>query len=255
MKKPNGYWTKEKCAEEALKYNQRRQFAINNKSAYSICVKNKWIDDVCKHMIKIGNKLKRCIYAIEFSDNSAYIGLTFNIDLRFREHLSLGKKITSVGKYIIKTGLNPIIKQLTEYLHIDESSNLEKIYLNVYNNNGWVLLNRSKAGNIGGNNVIWTKEKCAEEAKKYTKRSHFKKYSHSAFGRAYKQNWLNDICDHMTEMPKKHGYWNNKISCLEEAKKYLNRSDFRINSYSAYNGCVKNGWLNEACYHMVKKIK
>lgn len=49
-KKAAGYWTIETCREEALKYDTRGRFAVGS-SAYNIAKKNKWLDDVCKHMV------------------------------------------------------------------------------------------------------------------------------------------------------------------------------------------------------------
>lgn len=44
--KPNGYWTKEKCIEEALKYKTKKEFRENNQSAYVCASKNNWLNDV-----------------------------------------------------------------------------------------------------------------------------------------------------------------------------------------------------------------
>jgi hypothetical protein len=51
-RKPVGYWTKEKCQEEALKYKTKKEFQKNS-SAYGISAKNKWINEVCSHMLEI----------------------------------------------------------------------------------------------------------------------------------------------------------------------------------------------------------
>lgn len=50
-KKPNGYWTKERCLSEALLYKQKRHFEIYSGSAYIISMKNKWLDEICSHMV------------------------------------------------------------------------------------------------------------------------------------------------------------------------------------------------------------
>ena len=48
--------------------------------------------------------LKRLIYVYEFSDNSCYIGLTYNIKNRNRQHLESNK--SPVFNYIKKLRLN-----------------------------------------------------------------------------------------------------------------------------------------------------
>ena len=44
-KKPNGYWTYERCYEEAQKYESRGEYARGSHSAYNSANKNKWLDD------------------------------------------------------------------------------------------------------------------------------------------------------------------------------------------------------------------
>lgn len=43
-------WTYERCKEEALKYNTKRDFREHS-LAYSVSCRNKWIDEICSHMI------------------------------------------------------------------------------------------------------------------------------------------------------------------------------------------------------------
>lgn len=46
------YWTKDKCLIEALKYNTKTEFKKNCKGAYSSAYYNKWLDEICSHMIQ-----------------------------------------------------------------------------------------------------------------------------------------------------------------------------------------------------------
>jgi len=45
MKKPNGYWNRETCYEEAKKYFSRSEFQRNAKGAYFLASKEGWLDD------------------------------------------------------------------------------------------------------------------------------------------------------------------------------------------------------------------
>lgn len=45
-KLPNGYWTKEKCHVEALKFKYKIEFLKNSASAYVISRKNSWLDEI-----------------------------------------------------------------------------------------------------------------------------------------------------------------------------------------------------------------
>ena len=49
-KKPNGYWTKDKCQEKALTCKTRHEFEKKYGSAYISSIQNIWIDDICVHM-------------------------------------------------------------------------------------------------------------------------------------------------------------------------------------------------------------
>jgi hypothetical protein len=192
---PNNYWTKEKCLEEALKYNSRNDFYKNSRKAYFASTRNKWMDDVCLHMFKTGNKYKRCIYSYEFKDNNVYVGLTYDINNRNNRHLI--DKRSCVYKHMEKTGLNPILKQLTDYIDVNEASKIEEIKRKEYENHGWIILNKVKCGGIGGITTKWTKEKCLEESLKYSRKVDFQRNSGSAYQTSYKNGWLEEICNHM----------------------------------------------------------
>jgi superfamily II DNA or RNA helicase len=47
---PNGYWTLERCKESALKYKTKSEWSKNESGAYAAVLKNKWLDECCKHM-------------------------------------------------------------------------------------------------------------------------------------------------------------------------------------------------------------
>ena len=49
-KKKNGYWTIDRCKEEALKYTQRSKFEKGCGSAYIIAMRKGWLDEICIHM-------------------------------------------------------------------------------------------------------------------------------------------------------------------------------------------------------------
>lgn len=56
---PSGYWTKEKCHREALKYSGRKAYQLGSPAAYSKAMKNKWLNDICSHMIRPVNHNKK----------------------------------------------------------------------------------------------------------------------------------------------------------------------------------------------------
>jgi hypothetical protein len=294
-RKPRGYWTKEKCQEEALKYNNKSQFS--NHYAYKISRKNGWLNDICSHMEPLGNMYKRCIYAYEFPDKYVYIGLTYNINQRHIQRLKNNKD--QVTKHIIKTGLKPNIKQLTDYLPKSIAVQLEEYYVKYYKYNKWYILNIAKTGSLGCNGFTWTYDLCKKEVLKYNSKSELKKYNSSVYKSIHRNKWY-DLFDNLNEHKKPNGYWtkekcqeealkydnksdfyNNSIAyqiiiknkwyellntlnehkkpngywtkekCQEEALKYNNKSDFRNNSSKCYNTIKRNGWIDDICSHMI----
>ena len=150
-KLPNKYWHSfENCKNEALKYETKTDFVRNSQHVYSIALKNDWISDICKHMIPRGDKYHRCIYVYEFSDGSAYVGLTYNLNKRKKNRKRDINDAVTI--HINKTNLIPTITKLTKYLSIKEAIKMEEYYHNKYLNEGWKMLNRTKTGGLGGSN-------------------------------------------------------------------------------------------------------
>lgn len=189
---PPNYWTKEKCKEVASKYKSRSDFQKNNYNVYRIAYNKKWLDEICSHMIKIGNIYKRLVYIYEFIDNSIYIGLTCDSSRRLNEHLNINSK-TSVYKHIKETGLLPTYTELTDYIDSVEASELEKYYVDYYREQGFNILNRNDAGGLGGGRVKWNYETCKIEASKYSNRTIFGKLKRRAYDKCIKEGWLDQF--------------------------------------------------------------
>jgi predicted GIY-YIG superfamily endonuclease len=193
LRKQNGYWTKENCQEEALKYTYKKDFIKNSNSCYNISCENGWIDEICIHMIEVGNRYKRCIYVWEFEDNYAYIGLTYNFKERIRQHKK--DKSSSVFKHL--KICNGVCKQLTEYLDVELSKEKEKDFLIFYKEKNWNILNIAKTGCVGSGIRKWDYENLKKEALKYNRKIDFKKNSQVAYDTAIKRKIIDKICSHM----------------------------------------------------------
>jgi len=192
---PVGYWNYETCEKAALKYKTKTDFVKNDQVAYETAIKNKWIDDICSHMIIQGNILKRCIYALEFIDNHAYIGLSYNAKKRFEDHINdVSYNTGNILKYIKKTGLYPKMKILTDYINYEEASVMEEIKKQEYIKNGWIILNKNRCGGLGGNIIKWNKEKCIEAALNCKNISELiNKYGGGVYGAIRKNGWYEEI--------------------------------------------------------------
>jgi predicted GIY-YIG superfamily endonuclease len=251
IQKPRGYWTKQRCHEEALKYNTKKEFQKNS-TAYSSAQRNNWMDAICDHMTILGNTHNRYVYSYTFFDNSIYIGITCDYKRRNLEHMK--DKTSQVFKYKNIINKEPIFKLLTiEPIPVDEAIDMEINLIAYYQNSNSNLLNISSGGGTGASVIKMTKERCREEAQKYNTRSEFQKNS-SAYSTLQRNGWLDELCTHMQELIKPDGYWT-KERCHEEALKYNNKKEFRKNVGGGYSIASHNSWLDEICGHMIELKK
>lgn len=94
----------------------------------------------------------------------------------------------------------------------------------------------------------WTKERCMSEAKKYKFRNEWCVNSGSSYSKARKKGWFDECIKHMELVNKPNGYWT-KEKCLNEAKKYKTKVDWKKNNTASYMAAHKKGW-----YHEIIKI-
>ncbi len=248
--KKHNYWTKEKCFEVALNCHSKFEFQKLFPSAYDKSLNNNWLNDVCSHMIRIGNCKRRCIYLSIFSDKYAYVGLTYNFNIRKKSHLTDIK--SPIFNHIKETNLIPQFKQLTDYVDVDLASKyLENFYKTYYEGMGYNMLNIAKTGGIGSNKSKYTKEMCRYEALKYKYRSDFSNKSSSFYNVSCKNKWMNDICSHMVEVKKPKNYWT-KENCIKYANLCNYLIEFKNRFSGAYTASYKKGWIHEITKHMDK---
>lgn len=58
LRKPNSYWTLERCKEDASKYKTRNEWQENS-GGYAAAYKKRWLDQCCGHMIKNKNAKRK----------------------------------------------------------------------------------------------------------------------------------------------------------------------------------------------------
>jgi hypothetical protein len=239
------YWTKEKCRIAALEFKTRTEFQDGSPSAYRRALKEGWLEDICGHMRLPTPSWKRAIYAYEFRDKSAYVGLTYNYEQRHQQHLTdtrkrLHKKLHSVGYMMIRNNI---------WMGRREAQAAERDLVEKYRKSGWQILNRVTAGQLGGTARKWFKNTCAREAKKYQTRVAFIQGSSGAYDAAKNMGWLDEVCAHMKRQRVRK--WT-KAMLIAEAQKYTTLKEFRKQVPSAYGVVCKKGWLDEICGRLRK---
>jgi hypothetical protein len=222
-------WTDEEIFNEAKKYMHRSHFMHGNFNAYSTARRRKMLDDVCKHMEPLGHVKSRLVYAYEFPDNHVYVGLTANKNKRHGEHMRDGRG--PVNKHMNKMGVAPRYRMVSDwYIDHTDAQKLEKDTVDEYKQNGWIIMNTAPAGNLGGNLYKWNEDNLRELALKYNTRGEMKLHDMNAYS-SIVQKGLKHLLNHME--------WEGNIQhtleeCIEEAKKYTCREDFRKGRYDLW---------------------
>ncbi len=247
MKVLKTHYTKEECAIEALKYNTKTEFMNKAPLFYSHAIRKGFINEICKHMRKLGNPEKRVIYAFEFKDSHVYVGLTQNVNRRKTEHLS--DKSSPVFKYWKENNEPFEFKILSDFISKEEAAILEDETIIRYSQEGWILLNKKRGGDLGNKIRKYTKKQCIALVLQYDNKKTFRENCPQMYNYISKRGWIDEICAHMLQIKKKNGYWT-KERCAQEAKKYSKRLEFRRKSPAAFGRAFKNGWLEDICSHM-----
>lgn len=254
--KPHGYWTKERCKLEALKYSSRNDF--RESSAGSAASRRGWMDECCEHMHS--SQKKRGHWTKETCAKEAK---KYNTRAEFRKKAAGARFKAQQEGWMdeicshMNRSQNPkgywnkekCISVAKRYKTIKEfRQNNSKAY-NAAIKNNWIAEIKPLFKELQKPSGYWTKEKCKEEATKYKQRVDFQKKSSSAYVTARNKGWLEYCCSHMLEINKKVGYWSKK-RCLEEASRFINRSDFVKGAPVAYQKAHRMGWLDDICKHM-----
>lgn len=203
--KPNGYWNKERCREEAKKHKTKNEFRKADRGAYSAAERNDWLDDICSHMKTVGNNFKRKIYVFLFDDKSAYVGLAQDPESRYRQHLR--DRRSPVYKQVKLNDVAFEYHILTDWLHKDVAGKVEDFFINKYKADGWMMLNRQKGGNLGGNTKKYSPEQLQEESDKYEFIDDFREGSPLAYGYIIANHMFEDYCAKMKPGKSSKLYW------------------------------------------------
>ena len=238
--KPDGYWAEpENQDQAAAQYQTRSAFHKGNRSAYTAARLAGRLDSCCKNMKRQCNLSKRGVYAFEFPGKICYIGLTYNFDKRYAAHTQKEGPVFDYIKQHDDVAFE--FKKLSEYMDPEEAAKLEAKTIEKYKLEGWLCLNKQKAGGLGGNNKKWPKAKCAEKAREYKTKNEFRTKAPGAYESARINGWLDEITNHM---PKRASKWNTIEKVEAISSKYKSRSEFCRKARGAYNSALRHGWMD-----------
>lgn len=252
--KPAGYWTRERVADEALKYQTRKDFSKGSNSAYAAMNRYGW-QDVCSHMPdktskptgywtrkRVAAEARRYKTRTDFANGSkgAYLKMVREGWNDACDHMP---ERVPVERYWTKEKVAAVAARF------DSRSAFKKAEGSVHSTasrEGWldeVCAHMERKKRRAG---YWTKERLMAEAAEYETRMAFQKGSNSAYIIARNKGWLDEVCAHMRQILTP---WP-ESAVRAEALKYTRRSDFRDGSPSAYDKSKKLGIHDDVCSHM-----
>ena len=261
-------YTKTDCIKIAKNYKSRTEFQKGARCIYVYAQRHGLLNEICQHMPRRGSHFSRIIYVFEFRDHYAYVGLTYDIERRKKEHLK--ESDSPVFQYIQKTKQRYNFKLLTDWLTKDDAAIREGEFIEEYRLNGWKMLNRMPGGGLGSGPILYTKEVCAKEAKKYQYKKDFKEANESMYVVAHRNGWLNEICAHMKKYPSAKLIWTEEKlkEVVKECKSKHNLEEkypgaysyllthHLIEKYYGYWGrCDIQQWNDNNLWKVVKECK
>lgn len=203
--KPKGYWNIDTLRSESCKYKTRKEFYEGSFLAYQASLKLNILDEVCVGLERSNDLNRRCIYLVSFSDNYIYIGLTCNYERRINEHLRGISSNTILSQpvynHILLTGLTPEFKLLHDYTDVDIVGFLERKEIDNYKKLGYNILNKAKAGSLGGTILKWSLDACLDESIKYKSLSEFSKTNRGCYSACSRHKYKGNV--HLSNLPDK----------------------------------------------------
>jgi len=287
-RKPNGYWTLELCKKEANKYKTKVEWRLTSRASFSKANKEGWLAICCVHMEK-GKKwfgpssiLEFLVsYDINFIEEHRFKGSPevarrpfdfylpdFNLVIEFHgeQHLIGWGRRTEDAKGIQQRDLikkNWAIHNQIEYLEIKQwevgskedihQQLLDKLTLISKNADNEISFVKRDLTDVELQKVTsrlkWTLDACMVEAKKYTTRKEWQTFSAGSYNAAYKKEWLDKCCTHMTRQLAPKGYWTLE-RCIEDAEQYKKLEDWSKAKPSGYSVARSKNWVSVCTPHM-----
>ena len=211
MKRPRGYWTKERVFEKAREYKTKSEFKKGCGTAYKIARINGWLEEMTWFVdgrIEKYTRKNDSVYRYYWEEtNTIYIGRTLIIRQKPRHYAHSTSEEDTVFRYAKENGLAvPPMEIIEENITPIEGLEREDYWVKYYKERGYNVLNTAKtgvgSGSLGGiNNGKWTKEAVFEKAREYKTRTEFQKGCGSAYRVALRNGWLDELFQSLKGKP------------------------------------------------------
>lgn len=261
-KKPAGYWTYERCYEAAKECNTKSELYHKYSGAYSVALKNGWLDDYTWFLseFEVRSKAKSIIY--KWTKEKCYeaakkCNTRSEYNRKYCGAYSQANKNNWLKDYVWLKGRDRNESVYCVYVYEDVPK--KHVYVGLTNN----LKRRDREHRKGvvnkgireydylykyfNGNVPEPKVKIdtitADDAS----------YYEGWYANKYVENgWVLINKAKTGSLGTAFIKWT-KEKCNEEAKKYKTRTEFCRKSSGAYNAALKHGWIDDFVFEEIRK--
>jgi len=292
-RKPDGYWTFERCKQAASKYQTKVEWRAGDRASFSAANRRGWVPECCSHMqtgglwfgpasiveallshdiayemeyrLKGSSAITRRPYdfylpeynlLIEFHGEQHKIGWGRRTgDAKSIQERDAFKKdwALSKGYHFLEIGQSDVTSK-------EEIGKLvlEKL-VQISSSDGLILnLKRrpltSREQELAKSRVKWTLAACKKEASKYSGIKKWQVGSASSYNAAFAKGWLDECTVHMERKLHPKRYWTLE-RCLEQAKQFESKAKWSAAKRSGYTIASKNGWMDQCTSHMQPDLR
>lgn len=189
-------YSDEDLMASAAQFQHRAEWKHEANQHYQAACWRGIVDKCCAHMTPAASPYAGdyVVYAFEFADHYAYVGLTFRERARHYMHMQRGpvrEHMKVCPEYVYKILERGIISP-------EAVTEVEARWQAKYIEDGWIPLYKNKAGGLGSLLVSkWTKEAVMAEAKKYKTRQEWIDNSQLSYRIAKREGWYDEASAHM----------------------------------------------------------
>lgn len=245
--------TTQEIIDEARKYANSTEWRRAHKSRYLTAIRYGILHLCTAHMPRKDGIYSGIyqVYAYQFPDNTAYIGLTCVPEQRHAQHKGGGRVLAKA----IQLGIDvpePVI--LSDHIMSpQEGQEQERMWIDHFKQEGWTTLNVAKGGSVGaiGKVIVskWTKEKVLEIARRFHTTRDWVQFDSASYAAASRNGWLTECTAHMVKLES----WTEE-RIQEVASRYSSVDEFSREQTSCMVVAKRKGIYFKVTAHMTRKI-
>ena len=254
--KPSGYWNKERCLEEAMKYKSKAEWRNNSATSYRAALSKGWKTEIWETVKSLVLDTKNNIQwnkdlcmkeALKYDTKSNWqrgSGSSYQFARKNKWQSEMCSHMLTTSEVVSKVRLKWTKEEvLKEALKYDQISKWQKKSPGSYrsaSNFGWV----EEVSSHMIKEFFWDKESVLLDAKKYKRKSIWNKHSGGAYSFATRYGFFEEAVAHMH-------HWRTKEECKQDALRYRSREQWaRLSPGPYWSAQSKPGWVDYACEHM-----